>query len=82
MEKDDRYTRKDWYTCEKCQHVNVVNILKVPKNKKKQHLLLCDDQTWNLFRSLAGKFGLDHGGMLSMMCGQLQHESGEYDTAI
>lgn len=80
--QDDRYTKKDWFTCTKCQHVNVINIIKNPRHQKKKRMMYIDDQTWNLFRSLAGKFGLDHGGMLSMLCGQLQQEQEQYDTAI
>lgn len=83
-QKDDRYTHKDWYVCSKCQHVNITNILKNSKYEKKKRMIYVDDQTWNLFRSLAGKLGLNHAKLLALLCGQLQHEQeiGLYDTAI
>jgi len=81
VEIDDRYTKKDWYVCEKCQHVNVTNIVKNPKNRKKQRMIWCDDATWTLFKSLAGRFGFDHGRMLAVLCGQMQQERELYDTA-
>jgi hypothetical protein len=80
VETDDRYTRKDWFVCENCQHVNVTNIEKNPKFKKKQRMIWCDDETWHLFKSLAGRFGQDHGGLLRLLCGQLQKERELYDT--
>lgn len=81
IETDDRYTRKDWYVCEKCHHTNVVNITKNPKHKKKQRMVWADDSTWNTFKGLAGEYGMDHGGFLSFLLGILQREKIAYDTA-
>lgn len=82
VEQDDRYTRKDWYTCSNCHHVNVVNISKNPKFKKKQRMIWADDATWNTFKGLAGEFGYDHGRMLGFLIGILQREKITYDTAV
>ena len=79
---DDRYTMKDWFTCEKCQYVNILNVVKAPKRQKRQRMIWCDDFTWNLFKSMAGEFGWDHGRMLSFLVGRLQREKDEYETAI
>ena len=82
IEHDERFTRKDWFVCEKCQYTNVLNIMKAPKRKKEQHQIFCDPPTWALFKSLAAEFGYDHGRMLAFLVGKLQHDRGAYDTAI
>ena len=80
-QKDDRFTKKDWFVCEKCQHTNVINIMKAPRRQKRQRMIFTDDPTWGLFKSLAAEFGYDHGRMLAFLVGKLQHDRGEYDTA-
>lgn len=81
VEQDDRFTKKDWFVCENCQHTNIVNILKAPKRRKRQRMIFTDDPTWTLFKSYAAEFGYDHGRMLSFLVGRLQKEREQYDTA-
>ena len=81
-DEQNTFTRKDWYTCENCQHVNVLNIVKAPRRKKEQHQIFCDAPTWALFKSYAGEFGWDNGRMLAFLLGRLQRERQLYDTAI
>lgn len=82
VERDDRYTRKDWYICEKCHHTNIINIEKNPKHQKKKRMMYIDDSTWNSFKGLAGEFGYDHGRMMAFLVGRLRKEKIEYDTAV
>lgn len=81
-EMDDRYTKKDWFQCEKCLHTNILNIVKAPKRKKTQHNIFCDAPTWTLFTSLAAQFDFNNGRMLAFLVGRLQKEQEQYDTAV
>lgn len=82
IEYDDRYVKKDWFTCTRCKEVNIINITKESKHEKRQRNLWTNDPTWFLFRSLAGEFGMDHNQFLSFLLGRLQRERESYDTAV
>lgn len=82
VEIDDRFTKKEWFVCEKCKYTNIININKESKRKKEQHQIFCDAPTWALFKSTAAEFGWDHGRTLAFLVGKHQKERELYDTAI
>lgn len=71
---EDEYLKRDCFTCEQCQHVNVMTGKSVNKRKKRAHMVYCDDSTWYSLRAGCASLGMTMGDFLAFLGAIWQRE--------
>ena len=71
---NDDYLKRNAFTCERCQQVNVLAPKSASRHKKRAHMVYTDDATWFSLKAASATLGMNMGAFLAFLNGLWQKE--------
>jgi hypothetical protein len=71
---NDEYLKRDAFTCERCQQVNVLAPKSASRHKKRAHMVYADDATWFSLKASSATLGMNMGAFLTFLNGLWQQD--------